>query len=332
MNFYYICIVGVAFVVGIISSFFIIPLLKKMKIGQQERDDGPKSHLKKQGTPTMGGLIMVASLFLLSIVVTIMQRYGWIEKLGIIMNFRKIAPLLFVSLGFGIIGFIDDYIKNKKGNTEGLKPLYKMAGLLVIATGFAIYLITVSQVGTATFIPFFKIFIELPIWIYIPFTIVIMLAATNAVNLTDGIDGLSSCISIIILTCLTAIGVIYDVQEVVVFGLVLVGIVAAFLLFNIHPAKVFMGDTGSLMLGGAVSVMAIHLRVPILLLVIAIVPVLETLSVILQVAYYKKTKKRIFKMAPIHHHFELSGWNEIKIVTVFSLITLLGAIAGIMAL
>lgn len=172
----------------------------------------------------------------------------------------------------------------------------------------------------------------MPIWLYIPFVILVMLATTNAINLTDGIDGLSTSVTTIILTCLTVIGIIFGVKEIVLFGSTLIGICLAFLLFNLHPAKVFMGDTGSLLLGGAVSVMAIYLKMPILLLIIAIVPVLETLSDIIQVAHYKRTKKRVFKMAPLHHHFELSGWNENTIVSTFSVVTLIACIIGIMAI
>ncbi|MGN1326879.1 MAG: phospho-N-acetylmuramoyl-pentapeptide-transferase, partial [Clostridia bacterium] len=202
----------------------------------------------------------------------------------------------------------------------------------IVATVFTVYLTNVLKIGTDIFIPFVKNTITLPIWLYIPFTILVMLATTNAINLTDGIDGLSTSVTTIILTCLTVIGIITGVKEVVIFGASLIGICLAFLLFNLHPAKVFMGDTGSLLLGGAVSVMAIYLKMPILLLIIAIVPVLETLSDIIQVAHYKRTGKRVFKMAPLHHHFELSGWHENAIVSVFSIITLVACIIGLMAI
>ena len=187
------------------------------------------------------------------------------------------------------------------------------------------------NIGTDIIIPFAKISVTLPIWAYIPLTILVMLATTNAINLTDGIDGLSTSVTTIILTCLTVIGIITGVKEIVIFGASLIGICLAFLLFNLHPAKVFMGDTGSLLLGGAVSVMAIYLKVPILLIIIAIIPVLETLSDIIQVAHYKRTGKRVFKMAPLHHHFELCGWNENTIVSVFSLVTLVACLIGLIA-
>lgn len=327
---YHIKILLLAFSVAFVISLIIIPILRKRKIGQSEREEGPKSHLKKKGTPTMGGIIMMISLVIMGGVVYL----GYIRKdaqeaQSMAKNF---LPILIAVLGFGLVGFIDDFKKVVLKNTEGLKPRYKMLGLLIVATVFIVYLIKVMGVGTDIIIPFAKTTVTMPIWLYIPFSIVVMLATTNAINLTDGIDGLSTSVTTIILTCLTVIGIVTGVKEIVVFGASLIGICLAFLLFNLHPAKIFMGDTGSLLLGGAVSVMAIYLKVPLLLLIIAIVPVLETLSDIIQVAHYKRTKKRVFKMAPLHHHFELSGWNENTIVSVFSIVTLIACVIGIMAI
>mgnify|MGYP000487353259 FL=1 len=327
---YHIKILLLAFAVAFVISLIIIPILRKRKIGQSEREEGPKSHLKKKGTPTMGGIIMMISLVIMGGVV----YFGYIRKdaqeaQSMAKNF---LPILIAVLGFGLVGFIDDFKKVVLKNTEGLKPRYKMLGLLIVATVFIVYLIKVMGAGTDIIIPFAKTTVTMPIWAYIPFSIVVMLATTNAINLTDGIDGLSTSVTTIILTCLTVIGIVTGVKEIVVFGASLIGICLAFLLFNLHPAKIFMGDTGSLLLGGAVSVMAIYLKVPLLLLIIAIVPVLETLSDIIQVAHLKKTGKRIFKMTPIHHHFELSGWNENKIVSVFSIVTLITCVIGIMAI
>ena len=324
---YHIKILLLAFSVAFVISLIIIPILRKRKIGQSEREEGPKSHLKKKGTPTMGGIIMMISLVIMGGVVYL----GYIRKdaqeaQSMAKNF---LPILIAVLGFGLVGFIDDFKKVVLKNTEGLKPRYKMLGLLIVATVFIVYLIKVMGAGTDIIIPFAKTTVTMPIWLYIPFSIVVMLATTNAINLTDGIDGLSTSVTTIILTCLTVIGIVTGVKEIVVFGASLIGICLAFLLFNLHPAKIFMGDTGSLLLGGAVSVMAIYLKVPLLLLIIAIVPVLETLSDIIQVAHYKRTKKRVFKMAPLHHHFELSGWKENKIVSVFSVITLILCIVGL---
>lgn len=327
---YHIKILLLAFSVAFVISLIIIPILRKRKIGQSEREEGPKSHLKKKGTPTMGGIIMMISLVIMGGVVYL----GYIRKdaqeaQSMAKNF---LPILIAVLGFGLVGFIDDFKKVVLKNTEGLKPRYKMLGLLIVATVFIVYLIKVMGAGTDIIIPFAKTTVTMPIWLYIPFSIVVMLATTNAINLTDGIDGLSTSVTTIILTCLTVIGIVTGVKEIVVFGASLIGICLAFLLFNLHPAKIFMGDTGSLLLGGAVSVMAIYLKVPLLLLIIAIVPVLETLSDIIQVAHYKRTKKRVFKMAPLHHHFELSGWNENTIVSVFSMVTLIACVIGIMAI
>jgi len=190
------------------------------------------------------------------------------------------------------------------------------------------YLI-ISGIGTDTFIPGIKVMINLPVILYLPFIIFVMLAATNAVNLTDGIDGLATSISMIIIACLSVIAIKYEEYQIATLGFILCGACLGFLIFNLHPAKIFMGDTGSLLLGGAIVVMALRLKMPLILLIVAIIPVLETISVILQVLYFRKTGNRIFKMTPVHHHFELSGWKEGKIVSVFSVITLVFCIIAI---
>ena len=314
----------ITFIVSIILGIIIIPILRKLKVGQIERDDGPKSHLKKQGTPTMGGIIIIIAMVLVAIGICI---YFTIN--GQITIAHKILPVLLLTLGFGMIGFIDDFKKLVLKNTKGLKPSYKMLGLLIISVAYVIYLIYVLKIGTQTYIPIWKQYIDLPIYLYIPFAILVILGTTNAVNLTDGIDGLASSVSAIILTCLTVIGIMFGKPEISVFGSIVIGAVLGFLMFNLHPAKVFMGDTGSLLLGGVISAIALYLKMPLLLLLIAIIPVIETISVIIQVVYFKKTGKRVFKMTPIHHHFELSGWTENKVVIVFSLVTLLVCIIGL---
>ena len=184
-------------------------------------------------------------------------------------------------------------------------------------------------IGTSTFIPGLKIWIKLPMLVYLPFIIFVMLASTNSVNLTDGIDGLATSISMIIIAALSVIAVKYEVYQIAILGFILCGACLGFLIFNLHPAKIFMGDTGSLLLGGAIVVMALYLRMPLILIIVAIIPVFETISVILQVLYFKKTGNRIFKMTPIHHHFELSGWKEGKIVSIFSVVTLVFCILAI---
>lgn len=312
------------FVVSVICGLITIPILKKLKVGQIERDDGPASHLKKQGTPTMGGIIMI-----IAIIISVTGSYLFLTITGNEVLGKKLLPLLLITIGFGMIGFIDDFKKLVLKNTEGLKPSYKMFGLLIIAVAYVLFLIQGLKIGTDTYIPILKMYICIPIFVYIPLAIVVILATTNAINLTDGIDGLSSSVSAIIITCLTVIGISNQIYEVSIFGSIVIGAVLGFLMFNLHPAKVFMGDTGSLMLGGVISGLALYLKMPLLLLIIAIVPVLETLSVILQVAYFKKTGNRIFKMAPLHHHFELSGWKENKVVVVFSLITLVACFIGL---
>lgn len=327
---YQIKILMLAFAIAFVISLIVIPILRRKKIGQHERDDGPKSHLKKQGTPTMGGIVMILAIIIMGAIVFF--KYSKSIDASEQAMAKNLIPLILVTVGVGLVGFVDDFKKLILNNTEGLKPRYKMFGLLIIATVFTVYLTNVMHIGTDLIIPFAKTSITLPIWLYIPFAIIVMLGTTNAINLTDGIDGLSTSVTTIILTCLTVIGIIFGVKEIVIMGVSLIGICLAFLLFNLHPAKVFMGDTGSLFLGGAVSVMAIYLKLPILLLIIAIIPVLETLSDIIQVTHYKRTGKRVFKMAPLHHHFELCGWNENAIVSVFSIITLIACMIGLAAI
>ncbi len=312
-----------SFVVSIVLSVLIIPILRKLKVGQNERDDGPQSHIKKQGTPTMGGIIMLISIIICSIGGYLYYRG---KELAVA---RNIIPLLLVTVGFGLVGFVDDFKKLRHQDTKGLSPVLKMLGQLIIASLFAVYIVNVLNVGTQIVIPFANSIVTLPTWVYIPLIVLVMLATTNAINLTDGIDGLATSVSSIILTTLTVIAIVFDVKEVVVFGSICVGSCLGFLIFNLHKAKVFMGDLGSLMLGGAISAIAIYLKMPLLLLLIALVPVIETISVMAQVISFKTTGKRILKMAPLHHHFELSGWRENKIVSVFCIITLIACIIGL---
>ena len=325
MNFQMIMLI-ISFVLTVILAQIIIPILRKIKIGQIEREDGPESHLKKQGTPTMGGII-----FMIAIIISITGVYIFL----LLNNKNEVAqsllPMLCVTIGFGIIGFIDDFKKLVLKNTVGLKPMHKMFGLLLISIAYTLFIIKFSNIGTQTYIPFFKKYIDLSIYLYVPFAILVILATTNAINLTDGIDGLSSSVSTIIIACLTAIAIVQNKTEVVLFGSVVIGSVLGFLMFNLHPAKVFMGDTGSLFLGGVISSIALYLKMPLLLLIIAIIPIFETISVMIQVIYFKKTGNRFFKMAPLHHHFELSGWSENKVVIIFAIITLIVCVLGILS-
>ena len=312
-----------SFAITVIFGFIIVPILRKLKVGQIERSDGPESHLKKQGTPTMGGIIMI-----LAIIIVTIGAYIYYKSRDLTLA-KNLLPILGLTIGFGVIGFIDDFKKLVLKNTKGLSPSLKMLGLLIISVIYVLYLINGLNLGTEMYLPIAKEYVTLPIYFYIPFAIVVILGTTNAVNLTDGIDGLSSSVCTIIITCLTIIATIFETKEIVVFGAIVIGAVLGFLMFNIHPAKVFMGDTGSLFLGGVISGIALYLKMPLILLVIAIIPVIETLSVIIQVTYFKKTGKRVFKMAPIHHHLELSGWKENQVVMLFSVITLVVSVRGL---
>ena len=312
-----------SFAITVILGIIIVPILRKLKVGQIERDDGPESHLKKQGTPTMGGIIIMLGIVIVTIAAYIYYRNVDLELA------KNLLPILGLTIGFGVIGFIDDFKKLVLKNTKGLKPSLKMLGLLIISVAYIMYLIKGLNIGTETYIPILKQYITIPIYAYIPFAILVILATTNAVNLTDGIDGLSSSVCTIIITCLTIIATTLGVKEIVIFGAIVIGAVLGFLMFNIHPAKVFMGDTGSLFLGGVISGIALYLKMPLILILIALIPVIETVSVIIQVAYFKKTGKRVFKMAPIHHHLELSGWRENQVVMLFSVITLVVCVIGL---
>ena len=315
-----------SFMTSIILSLIIVPILRKLKVGQIERLDGPQTHLKKQGTPTMGGIIMIIVIIVLGTVL----YFDYIKDQANVAI--SLLPLVGVAVGFGLIGFIDDFKKLVLKNTKGLSPKAKMLGLLIVSVVYAIVLVKVFNIGTDIYIPFVKEYILLPIWLYVPFAVIVMISTTNAVNLTDGIDGLSTSVTTIILTCLTVISILLGIKEVTIFGAIIIGACLGFLLFNLNPAKVMMGDTGSLMLGGTIAGIALYLKMPLLLLIIAIIPIIETLSVMIQVAYFKKTGNRVFKMTPIHHHFELSGWKENKIVSVFSVVTLLFCIIGLYAI
>ena len=228
----------ISFVISVILGIIIIPILKKLKVGQIERDDGPQSHLKKQGTPTMGGIIMMIAM-----IIVITGTYFYLMINGNIEIANKLLPILLLTIGFGVIGFIDDFKKLVLRNTKGLKPSYKMLGLLIISVLYVLYLIYILNIGTETYIPILKQYITMPIYIYIPLAILVLIGTTNAVNLNDGVDGLCSSVSAIIITCLTIIGVKFSCPEISLFGSAVIGCTLGFLMFNLHPAKVFMGDT-----------------------------------------------------------------------------------------
>jgi len=312
--FYILKVMGVSFLVTVILSLLVIPILKRLKVGQVVRNDGPKTHLSKQGVPTMGGIIILFA-------VTVMG----------IINYKDITsvfPVLLVTLGFGVVGFVDDFIKLVLKNPKGLKPSYKMLGLLIVSSAY-IWYILYQGIGTETFLPIIQKYVILPGYLFIPFIIVVLLAVTNSVNLTDGLDGLATGVVSIIATFFTIVALILKQTEAVYLSSLMIGACLAFLMFNLHPAKIMMGDTGSLALGGFIGAIAIYLKIPLLLILVAFIPVAEALSVMIQVVYFKKTGKRIFKMAPLHHHFELSGWKETKVVALFWSITFVLCIFGL---
>ena len=303
----------IAFAVSAILCPIVIPFLHKLKFGQQVREDGPQAHLKKQGTPTMGGLV-----FLTAVVIT---------SLLYIRDYPRIIPVLFMTVGFGVIGFLDDYIKIVMKRSEGLNPVQKLIGQFIITGIFVYYLVCSDEVGTSMLVPFtggfeHGIYLDLG-FLFIPFVFFVVLGTDNGVNFTDGLDGLCTSVTILVATFLTIISIGENSGISPIAGAV-VGSLLGFLLFNVYPAKVFMGDTGSLALGGFVASSAFMMQIPLFIPIIGLIYLVEVLSVIMQVSYFKATHgKRIFRMAPIHHHFELGGWSETRVVAVFSIVTAL---------
>ena len=303
----------IAFAVSAILCPIVIPFLHKLKFGQQVREDGPQAHLKKQGTPTMGGLV-----FLTAVVIT---------SLLYIRDYPRIIPVLFMTVGFGVIGFLDDYIKIVMKRSEGLNPVQKLIGQFIITGIFVYDLVCSDEVGTSMLVPFtggfeHGIYLDLG-FLFIPFVFFVVLGTDNGVNFTDGLDGLCTSVTILVATFLTIISIGENSGISPITGAV-VGSLLGFLLFNVYPAKVFMGDTGSLALGGFVASSAFMMQIPLFIPIIGLIYLVEVLSVIMQVSYFKATHgKRIFRMAPIHHHFELGGWSETRVVAVFSIVTAL---------
>lgn len=308
------------FVTTIICPFFI-PILHKFKFGQMVRDDGPKGHLKKTGTPTMGGITFIIGILAASIY--------------LIPKYKNIIVILLFTASYGIIGFADDVLKIKKKRSEGLKSYQKLFMQLIVSVAFIIYLYKYFGFNYSMLIPFTGSFdggIMLKTgWLWIPFALFVILGTDNGVNFTDGLDGLCSGVTIVVtffFMLLRLKGIMKGGFEVTPITGAVMGSLMGFLIFNAYPAKVFMGDTGSLALGGFIASYALMSQIPIFIAVIGLIYMIEVISVIIQVGYFKATKgKRFFKMAPIHHHFELCGWSETRIVTVFSIITI---ILGIM--
>lgn len=316
----------VAFAVTAILGPAFIKWLHKLKYGQEIREEGPAWHQKKSGTPTMGGIMFITGIGVaVAAAVVTLAITG--ELNGGIM---KAAVLFAVSLGFGIIGFIDDYIKVVKKRNLGLTPIQKFVLQLVLAAVYVAVMYFMGMLRTTVIIPFVRYAVEIPVWLYIPFVMFVVVGTVNAVNLTDGLDGLAASVTVIV-AAFFSIYAVYSVSEpgIKLFAGALAAALCAFLIFNKYPAKVFMGDTGSLFLGGAVSLMAVDLNLHIYLILVGFVYFAETLSVIMQTSYFKYTKKkygegrRIFKMTPIHHHFEMLGWQETKIVAIFTWVTVI---------
>lgn len=308
----------ISFALSLLMGPVVIPFLRKLKMGQTERVEGVQSHLKKAGTPTMGGVIILGSVLLTSVFY--------------IKEYPKIIPVLFVTLGFGLIGFLDDYLKVVMKRSDGLFPKQKMALQIVVTAVFAYYLVKVTNVPMTLLIPFSSgKYLDIG-WLSIPLLFVVVIGTVNGVNFTDGLDGLASSVTVLVATFFTvvAVGTRSGIEPVTC---AVVGALLGFLLFNVYPASVFMGDTGSLALGGFVASTAYMLQMPLFIVIVGLIYLIEVLSVMIQVTYFKKTGgKRIFKMAPIHHHFELCGWSETRVVAVFSVITAVMCLIALLAL
>ncbi|QOR68469.1 phospho-N-acetylmuramoyl-pentapeptide-transferase [Cytobacillus suaedae] len=305
------------FLICVLLSPLFIPFLRRLKFGQSIREEGPKSHQKKSGTPTMGGIVI-----LLSIVITTLVMTGKFSE-PTVTTFL----LLFVTLGYGLLGFLDDFIKVVMKRNLGLTSKQKLAGQIIIAIIFY-FIANKNGFSTVVEIPGLDIGFDLG-WTYVFFIIFWLVGFSNAVNLTDGLDGLVSGTAAIAFGAFAVLAWNQSEFEIAIFSVAIVGAVLGFLVFNAHPAKVFMGDTGSLALGGAIATIAILTKLEILLIIVGGVFVLETLSVILQVISFKTTGKRIFKMSPLHHHYELVGWSEWRVVVTFWTVGLLFAMLAI---
>lgn len=316
-----------AFLLTALSGKWVIPFLRKLKYGQTIREDGPTWHNNKQGTPVMGGIMFIFGIVVAAVVGALTMKLNHTATTG--LNQLYLTAGVVMALAFGALGFADDYIKVVKKRNLGLTAKQKMAGQLLISVVYLAVLYFGGSNSTILQIPFIG---QMDIGLfYYPFMLFIIVGCVNSVNLTDGVDGLCSSVTFVAAIGLMIISTILGVGEMNMLSGALAGGCLGFLCWNFHPAKVFMGDTGSLFLGGMVTAIAFGVRMPVILLFVGIVYMLETLSVILQVISFHATGKRIFKMSPIHHHFELCGWSEEKIVGVFSAVTALGCIVAVAA-
>lgn len=306
-------------VISIGLTAIVIPFMKKKQFQQFQREEGPQSHMKKQGTPSMGGVGIMLALALGSII------GGFI--IGGTFTWTTVVMFL-TTVAFGLIGFADDYNKAVKKQNEGLTPIQKIVLQVVVSAAFAIYTAYISGLGTQVWIPFANTYIDFGIW-YIPFVVFVLIAMTNSVNLTDGMDGLASGVTSFVALCFALIAMNFSADSAVIFCVALAGGCIGFLFFNKYPAKIFMGDTGSMALGAALTAAAISMKAELLLPIAGLIYVLEALSVIIQVASFKSTGKRVFRMAPLHHHFEEGGMKETKVVAMFWIVALVCCIISL---
>ncbi|MBD8931696.1 MULTISPECIES: phospho-N-acetylmuramoyl-pentapeptide-transferase [Clostridia] len=306
----------ISFALSVIMGPFVIPFLRRLKMGQTERVDGVQSHLKKAGTPTMGGVMILGSVV--------------ITSLFYVKDYPKIIPVLFLTVGFGLIGFLDDYLKVVMKRSDGLFPKQKMALQIVVTAIFAYYVVKIAKIPLTMLIPFSGgKYLDIG-WLAVPLLFIAVIGTVNGTNFTDGLDGLASSVTVLVATFFTvvAVGTKSGIEPITC---AVVGALLGFLLFNVYPASVFMGDTGSLALGGFVAGAAYMMQMPLFIIIVGLIYLVEVASVIIQVTYFKKTGgKRIFKMAPIHHHFELCGWSETRVVAVFSIITAILCLIALM--
>ena len=306
----------ISFAGSLILGPVVIPFLRKLKMKQTEREDGVKSHLQKAGTPTMGGIIILIAVVITSLIY--------------VKDYPKIIPVLFLTVAFGLIGFLDDYLKVVLKRSDGLLPMQKMALQIVVTAVFAFYLVRVADIPLTMLVPFSGgYYLDLG-WLAVPVLFFAVIGTVNGTNFTDGLDGLASSVTVLVATFFTvvAIGTKSGIEPVTC---AVAGALLGFLLFNVYPASVFMGDTGSLALGGFVAGTAFMLQMQMFIIIVGFIYLVEVASVIIQVTYFKVTHgKRIFKMAPIHHHFELCGWSETRVVAVFSIITALLCLVALM--
>ena len=306
----------ISFALSVIMGPFVIPFLRRLKMEQTERVDGVQSHLKKAGTPTMGGVMILGSVV--------------ITSLFYVKDYPKIIPVLFLTVGFGLIGFLDDYLKVVMKRSDGLFPKQKMALQIVVTAIFAYYVVKIAKIPLTMLIPFSGgKYLDIG-WLAVPLLFIAVIGTVNGTNFTDGLDGLASSVTVLVATFFTvvAVGTKSGIEPITC---AVVGALLGFLLFNVYPASVFMGDTGSLALGGFVAGAAYMMQMPLFIIIVGLIYLVEVASVIIQVTYFKKTGgKRIFKMAPIHHHFELCGWSETRVVAVFSIITAILCLIALM--